>query len=75
MAIVKGGAIMERFGKIKGRMREKGFTQGEVAKRLGISTQAFSSKVNGKTDFRLSELQALCGILEISDPSSYFFTV
>lgn len=66
---------MERFGKIKGRMREKGFTQGEVAKRLGISTQAFSSKVNGKTDFRLSELQALCGILEISDPSSYFFTL
>ena len=75
MAITKGGAIMERFGKIKGRMREKGFTQGEVAKRLGISTQAFSSKVNGKTDFRLSELQALCGILEISDPSSYFFTL
>lgn len=65
---------MEQFSKVKGRMREKGLTQAMVAKRLGLSTQAFSSKVNGKTDFKLSELEALCGILEISDPSAYFFT-
>lgn len=65
---------MERFNKVKGRMREKGLTQAVVARRLGMSTQAFSSKVNGKTDFRLSELEALCNILDINDPAAYFFT-
>lgn len=65
---------MERFNKVKGRMREQGLTQAVVARRLGMSTQAFSNKVNGKTDFRLSELEALCSILEINDPAAYFFT-
>lgn len=66
---------MGQFRKVKGRMREKGLTQAMVAKWLGLSAQAFSNKINGKTDFKLSELEALCKILEISDPSAYFFTV
>lgn len=65
---------MGQFRKVKGRMREKGLTQAIVAKQLGLSAQAFSNKINGKTDFKLSELEALCKILEISDPSAYFFT-
>ncbi len=59
--------------KLKGRIVEKGLTQGDVANRLGISKTALNNKINGKTEFTAREIKALVIILGINDIDAYFF--
>lgn len=59
--------------RVKAKMTEFGLTQVDVAKRLGISKQAFSSKLHNKREFKASEIESLCRLLAISDKNSYFF--
>lgn len=58
---------------LRGRIAEKGYTQREVAKMIGITYQSFSEKINNKSNFKVSEIIKLCNILDISDKDSYFF--
>ena len=58
---------------VKGKIKEHGLTQKKVADKLNISPQAFNSKINGKTEFTVAEIESLCAILNIRDVIKYFF--
>lgn len=58
--------------KIKAKIVERGMTQGEVAKIIGISPNSLSRKLKGKRDFLLSEVIALCSVLELDNPEEIF---
>ena len=59
--------------KLKARMMECGKTSSDIADLIGISRQAFSLKLNNKSDFRATEIKAICSALEIDDVDPYFF--
>lgn len=44
-----------------------GYTQGDVARMIGISENTFSAKLNGKKRFYIGEAAKLCEILQIDD--------
>lgn len=58
--------------KIKAKIVEQGMTQGEVAKRIGISPNSLSRKLLGKRDFSLSEVMSLCAVLHLENPQDIF---
>lgn len=66
---------MLNTNKIKGRMRELGLVQSDVAKCLGLAGPTVSQKINGKRPMDLDEAKALADILKIenSEFGSYFF--
>lgn len=59
--------------KIRAKIAERGMTQGEIAKIIGISANSLSRKLLGKRDFLLSEVIALCSVLELDNPQEIFF--
>lgn len=59
--------------KLKALIMEHGFTQEEVAKRLGISAQSMNAKINNKREFKVSEIQALTKVLDVQDVDGIFF--
>ena len=61
------------FPKLKGAMREKGFSQRQLAEKLGISVASLNSKVNGKVDFKVGEAKEISKILSLEDPETIFF--
>lgn len=58
---------------LKGRIIAKGFTQADIARKLGISKTAFNNKLNGKSEFTASEIKTLVTVLDIDDVAAYFF--
>lgn len=58
--------------KLRAKIKEKGLSQEEVAKKIGISANSLSRKLLGKRDFSLSEVTALCDTLGIEDPQEIF---
>lgn len=61
--------------KIKGRMTEKNITYIEMAGYLGITLQGLANKLNGRKDFKHSELTKVFTKLEITkEEISVFFT-
>lgn len=71
----KRGDKMINCNKIKARIIEMGFTQGDVAKKLNIAQSSFNLKINGKRPLSVYEAEALCTILkiDISEIGAYFF--
>lgn len=65
------------YSKLLGRIREFGFTQKEVATRIGILPATLSQKLNHKARFTAVEIDAICKLLNIAteDIGTYFFTV
>lgn len=61
--------------KIKARMVELGFTQEQVAEKIGIAVSSFNLKVNNTSQrqFNITEVQELMRVLKIEDPKDYFF--
>lgn len=53
----------EPYNKVKGKMREMGMTYQDVAEKLGMSRVSLGDKINGKSDFLVSEAVALANIL------------
>lgn len=49
----------EPYNKFKGIMREKGLTNVDIAKTLGLSETAISMKTNGASDYYISEVMQL----------------
>lgn len=63
------------YSKLLGRMREKGYTQIEVCKRMRMSETTLNLTLGNKRPFRQTEISKLCSILEIpmEDVALYFF--
>jgi transcriptional regulator with XRE-family HTH domain len=57
---------------LKSIIKKKGFTQKEVAIKLGISKSALSSKLN-KGVFGSEDIEKLIRLLDITNPLSIFF--
>lgn len=52
-------------------IQSKGLKQEFVAKSIGISVGSMSNKMNGKTDFKLPEVQKLKELLKLSAKEAY----
>jgi transcriptional regulator with XRE-family HTH domain len=61
--------------KLKGLMREKGFSQENLSKSVGISAASLNAKLAGRSDFTAKEMYAIILTLGIEDPRPYFFAV
>ena len=55
-----------KYGKLRGRIREKYGTQEAFAAAMGMATTTLSAKLNGKTDWARSEIELACRLLIIS---------
>ena len=64
------------YSKLRGRMAEMGVSQEHLAKQIHMSLASLNNKLMGKTEFRQSEIKAICVVLEIplSDVWLYFFS-
>lgn len=53
---------------LKGKIREKSMTQGDVAERIGISLSRFNAKLNnsGGAEFSLGEVRAIKSLLGLN---------
>lgn len=62
--------------KLKGRIKEKGFTQEDVAKHINIAPSTFSTKINGAVFFNQDEIELIANFLEVPNEryKEYFFT-
>ena len=47
------------YDKLKGFLKEKGVTYRDIASLLGITPTSVTAKINGKSDFYVSEAQAI----------------
>lgn len=52
---------------LKAAIAGKGFTQAEVATKIGISKASFNYKILNRHDFKLNEVKSLCDLLDISN--------
>ena len=52
------------YSKLKGILVEKNITQQELAQILKISVSALNFKINGKSDFSVTEAKRVSNILE-----------
>ncbi len=66
--------------KLKAKLAEYGLSQTTIAEMIGISYQAFNNKLNNRmlsngkrAEFKVSEIEPLCKLLNIKDKDSYFF--
>ena len=59
--------IVTNCNKLKGLLAEKGKTYKECALELGISDYQFRMKINGKTDFWVSEAISLSKFLGLNN--------
>lgn len=64
------------YGKLLGRIREKGFTQAQLANLLNMTPGTISAKLNNQAFFKQSEIIEICELLEIPfcESGEYFFT-
>lgn len=50
---------MKAFPVLEGKIAERGIKKNAIAKRLGISNGALTSRLNGTCDFKWNEVQTL----------------
>lgn len=67
---------MTNRGLLRERIKESGMKMKYLASECGITAQAFSSKMVGKSDFNATEMAVLREKLELSDSDflTIFFT-
>lgn len=66
--------IMVNTDKLRGIIVEKGYTQEEIAKFIGICPKTFYRKMALKV-FKTDEAEAMINKLEIENPTEVFFDV
>ena len=54
------------FLKLRAAIVEAGYTQGDVAKAIGVETSTFSLKINGHRDFTLQECIRIANLVNRS---------
>lgn len=57
---------------LKGLIVEKGYSQSDVAKRIGITPKTFYEKMS-KGIFGSDEMQIMVDMLDMNDPAKIFF--
>ena len=64
------------YSKLRGRIRECGFTQKQLAEAIGINKSSLSAKLNGQFAFTTNEVLAISKVLNIplNEIGEYFFT-
>lgn len=65
-------AIHKPYDKFKGWLRENKLTYSDIADFLGINVSTVSQKINGQSDFLLSEINAMKEHYGL--PGDIFFT-
>ena len=58
---------------LKSYFVKNGLTQEDVAKKIGISYQSLSDKVNNKVQFKVNEVSSLCEMLSINEDKDEIF--
>ena len=68
---------MLNTNKIKGRTKELGIVQADVAKRLNLAEPTVSQKINGKRPMYLDEARDFAEMLHIDDQDfgAYFLSI
>lgn len=63
------------FSKLRGRIREKNYSEKEFAECINMSPATLSSKLNGITSFNTEEIKKAVKVLEIPEQEIiiYFF--
>ena len=64
---------MFREDRFREALQEKGLTIQDVAMYLKINKSTLYRKMVGESDFYRAEIQAICTLLDINDPSKIFF--
>lgn len=61
--------------KLKGRMKEKGFTQKTLSNELKVDISTLNRKINNKQGryLTIEETQGIIDALQIENPAEYFF--
>ena len=69
--------MMFNHSKLLGKMREYGYTQGLLAKAIGINESTLNTKLTGKAYFTTKEIDKICELLNISNDEIgvHFFTM
>ena len=64
------------YSKLRGKVRECGKTQENLASTIGMQESTFSQKINNFSEFRQSEIIRICDVLSIPyiNIHDYFFT-
>lgn len=64
------------YAKLRGKIREVFGTQEAFAEAIGMNTVSLSQRLNGKLEWKISEIAKACEVLEIplSENAEYFFT-
>lgn len=67
---------MTNTSKLKGRIVEKGYTLVSFSEAVNISRPCLRKRINGEVDFKASEIERVCSVLDISstEMAEYFFT-
>lgn len=60
------GAIYTDSARLKQMIYESGLKKNYIARQLSLSPYGFAKKVDGLTEFKQSEIQRLCEILQIN---------
>lgn len=63
---------MIRTDKLRGKIAEKGYSQADVAKEIGITPKTFYDKMKNGV-FGSDEIEIMIELLDIEDPVSIFF--
>lgn len=73
----KEGTLPFNYSALYGRMREKNYTQEQLAAEIGISLSQLSTKLNGRYPFKQTDIQNIVRVLDIkpSEIGRYFFAV
>lgn len=67
-------SVNKEFKRLKALRAERGLTQAQMAKIIGIGEDTYRKKENGVREFTLSEVARAKEKLEI-DPQYYFFYI
>mgnify|MGYP001175060772 CR=1 FL=1 len=60
------------FLKLRAAIVEAGYTQGDIAKAIGVDISTFSQKINGHRDFTLSECVRIANLVNRSLDDIFF---
>ena len=50
------------------RIEKSGYKRSYIAKALGLSAYGLAKKIQNESEFKASEINALCGLLKIESP-------
>jgi transcriptional regulator with XRE-family HTH domain len=69
--------MSNKYAKLRGRIKELGYTQEKLANEIGRDKSSLSCKLNGKSDFTTKEIDCICNVLDISNNEigEFFFAI